>query len=94
MRRSMVQIIETEKNTFSMSNDLNMTVFLMSVEIERLNGEVDAWKLRYTDLDRRISDRGSVEDALHAESLKVLELRSQLAMFSGENSSLKSQIER
>ena len=93
MRRSMVQIIETEKNTFSMSNDLNMTVFLMSVEIERLNGEVDAWKLRYTDLDRRISDRGSVEDALHAESLKVLELRSQLAMFSGENSSLKSQIE-
>lgn len=82
----MVQIVETEKNTFSMSKDLNMTAFVMSVEIERLNGEVDAWKLRYTDLDRRISDRASVEDALRVESMKVLELKGQIKSLLEERS--------
>lgn len=33
----------------------------MSVEIERLRGEADSWKFRYTDLDRRINDRTGLE---------------------------------
>lgn len=92
MRRSLVQVIETEKNTFSMSKDVNVTVFVMAVEIERLNGEVDAWKLRYTDLDRRISDRASVEEALRVESMKVLELKTQINSLLQENGGMKTQI--
>ena len=75
-----------------MSKDTNMTVFVMAVEIERLNGEVDAWKLRYTDLDRRISDRASVEDSLRIESQKVLEFRNQVTLLSNENAGLRAQI--
>ena len=92
MRRSLVQVMETEKNTFSMAKDTNLTVFVMAIEIERLNGEVDAWKLRYTDLDRRISDRASVEEALRVESLKVLELKAQINSLLQENGGMKTQI--
>lgn len=89
MRRSVIQVIETEKNNFPMGRDLPTLVFLLSVEIERLNGEVDSWKLRYSDLDRRISDRASIEESLRIESLKVLELKNQLSLVLQENNSYK-----
>ena len=92
MRRSVIQVMETEKNTFPMGRDLPTLVFLLSVEIERLNGEVDSWKLRYSDLDRRISDRASIEESLRIESLKVLELKNQLTLVMQENNSYKIMI--
>lgn len=75
-----------------MGRDLPTLAFLLSVEIERLNGEVDSWKLRYSDLDRRISDRASIEESLRIESLKVLELKNQLTLVMQENNSYKNMI--
>ena len=40
-----------------LSNRLPIVVFLQSIEIERLLSEVESWKFKYLDLDRRISSR-------------------------------------
>lgn len=41
----------------NLQNNLPVVVFLQSIEIERLLGEVESWKFKYLDLDRRISFR-------------------------------------
>ena len=94
VKRSQVEKIVTSSEKKNMGGDLELLVLLLSVEVERLNGECESWKFRYTDLDRRISDRQAVEEELRQATVRFNEMKVQYTLILEENERYKVLIGR
>ena len=84
--------MQSPERKIQTGQNLEVVCFLMSVEIERLRGENDQWRNRYSELERRSTDRSSLDISLRNLTIELNEYKARANTVISENERLKSVI--